>query len=154
MLWTLAELEGGRLWQTWRVGREPSSLSPEGEEPSHGTMPHNPPDDMGSFRRRLSRDEIAVTRSAWSRPRPEIFLSRWYKGTARGTNCETRWAMGGSGMRMDYETGSTPVDWLSAGLWIVLALGLVSLFIVINSKVVPRAQPAVSAQAEAQSRAD
>lgn len=62
--------------------------------------------------------------------------------------------LGGSGMRMDYETGSTPVDWLSAGLWIVLALGLVALFIVINSKVVPRAQPAVSAQAEAQSRAD
>jgi hypothetical protein len=55
---------------------------------------------------------------------------------------------------MDYERGRTLFDWLSAGLWIVLALGLVALFIVINSKVVPRAQPAVSAQAQTQSRAD
>ena len=53
---------------------------------------------------------------------------------------------------MDYEKGSTAVDWLSGGLWIVLALGLVALFIVINSKVVPRAQPAVSSEAETQSR--
>ena len=52
-------------------------------------------------------------------------------------------------MRMDYETGSTTVDWISAGLWIVLALGLVTLFIVINSKLVPRAAPDVTAQVEA-----
>ena len=61
---------------------------------------------------------------------------------------------GGSGMRMDYESGSTTVDWLSAGLWIVLALGLVALPVVINSKVVPHAQPAVSAEAEVALRAD
>jgi hypothetical protein len=53
---------------------------------------------------------------------------------------------------MEYERGSTPVDWLSAGLWIVLALGLVALSILVNSKVVPRAQPAVSSEAETQSR--
>ena len=57
--------------------------------------------------------------------------------------------MGGKGVRMDYETrGSTVVDWLSAALWIVLALGLVALVIVINSKLVPRAEPAVTAEAE------
>jgi hypothetical protein len=43
--------------------------------------------------------------------------------------------MGGKGVRMEYETRSTPVDWLSAGLWIVLALGLVALVMVINSKI-------------------
>jgi hypothetical protein len=53
---------------------------------------------------------------------------------------------------MDYEKGSTAVDWLSGGLWIVLALGLVVLSIVVNSKVVPRAQPAVSSEAETLSR--
>jgi hypothetical protein len=52
-------------------------------------------------------------------------------------------------VRMDYETGSTTVDWLSGALWIVVALGLVALFIVINSKLVPRAAPDVTAQAEA-----
>ena len=49
-------------------------------------------------------------------------------------------------MRMDYETGSTPINWLSAGLWIVLALGFVGLFILTNYRVVPRAQPAVSTE--------
>jgi hypothetical protein len=38
--------------------------------------------------------------------------------------------MGGKGVRMEYERrGSTVVDWLSAALWIVLALGLVWLFL-------------------------
>ncbi len=48
---------------------------------------------------------------------------------------------------MNYETGSTTVDWLSGALWIVLALGLVGLFIMINSKLVPRAEPAVTDKA-------
>jgi hypothetical protein len=48
---------------------------------------------------------------------------------------------------MDYETGSTTVDWLSGALWIVVALGLLCLFIVINSKHVPRTEPAVTAKA-------
>ena len=52
-------------------------------------------------------------------------------------------------MRMDYETrGSTIVDWLSAALWIVLALGLVALVMVINSKFMARAEPAATAEAE------
>ena len=51
-------------------------------------------------------------------------------------------------MRMGYETRSTTVDWISAGLWIVLALGLLALFI-FNSKLVPRTEPAVSAEPEA-----
>lgn len=51
-------------------------------------------------------------------------------------------------MRMDYELGrSTVVDWLSDGLWIVLALGLVALFAVANNEVLPRTKPAVSAEA-------
>jgi hypothetical protein len=51
-------------------------------------------------------------------------------------------------MRMDDETGSTTVDWLNGGLWIVLALGSVGLFILVNSRLVPRAEPAVSAEAD------
>jgi hypothetical protein len=41
-------------------------------------------------------------------------------------------AVGGKGMRMGYETRSTTVDWISARVWIVLALGLLALFIVIT----------------------
>lgn len=50
---------------------------------------------------------------------------------------------------MDYETGGTTVDWLSGALWIVAALGLVALFILVNSHRVPRAEPDVTAQVEA-----
>jgi hypothetical protein len=44
-------------------------------------------------------------------------------------------------MRMAYEARSTTVDWVSAGLWIVLALGLLGLLIVINSKLVHPLSP-------------
>jgi hypothetical protein len=49
---------------------------------------------------------------------------------------------------MRYETRSTTVDWLSAALWIVLAFGLVAVVIVIHSKIVARAQPAVTVEVE------
>ena len=47
---------------------------------------------------------------------------------------------------MDYETGSTTVDWLSGALWIVVALGLIALFILVNSQRVSRAEPDFTAQ--------
>jgi hypothetical protein len=51
-------------------------------------------------------------------------------------------------MRMRYETRGKTVDRLSAALWIVLAVGFVTLAILINSKLLPRAEPSVTAEAE------
>jgi hypothetical protein len=51
-------------------------------------------------------------------------------------------------MRMGYETRSTTVDWISAGVWMVLALGLLALFIVITPNSF-NAEPAVTTEAEA-----
>jgi hypothetical protein len=52
-------------------------------------------------------------------------------------------------VRMDYETGSRTIDRLSGALWLVVALGLVALFILVNSHRVPRAEPDVVTQVEA-----